>query len=82
MNSGLNLSPVRYSVENTSYLSRAQDKAGHTESVLVRKRWNHACRKIFDEILPQEDKVLEASASRGGRGGINGQVRLHANETV
>lgn len=73
MNSGLNLSPVMYSVAKQAHAFsvsspyRLDNK--RTKSVFVRQSRDHTCREIADEILSQEDKVLEAPSRRRVGGG-------------
>ena len=63
MNSGLNLSPVTYSVDGED--TRELRDSLPTQSVFVGERWNNACRKVDLEMVPKENKVLKASPGRG-----------------
>ena len=59
INSGLNLSPVTYSV-GSEYAFQLLNGL-RTESVFVRKGWDDTCRKVDFEVVPKENKVLKAS---------------------
>ena len=63
MNSGLNLSPVTYSADDENMFELRDGL--RTKSMLVRERWDDACRKVNFEVIPKKDEVLEASPGRG-----------------
>ena len=74
INSGLNLSPVTYSV-NSEYAFKLPNGL-RTESMFVRKGWDDACRKVDFEMVPKENKVLKASPGRRVRGGEYREISL------
>jgi hypothetical protein len=63
MNSGLNLSPVTYSVDGKDMFELSNSL--RTQSMFVGERWDDACREITLEVVPKENEVLKASPGRG-----------------
>ena len=63
MNSGLNLSPVTYSVDGEDM--RELRDGLRTQSMFVGERWDDTCRKVDLEMVSKENEVLKASPGRG-----------------